>query len=249
MTIAEVGWLLLAGFAMGAINNLAGAAGVLGLLAFDFACGLPTAVANGSLRLAAITIGLFGWLGFRSRGVRIKPRAWRLALWTVPGALLGVTLALRLPEVVYHGYLLAVMVGVLAQQLRHRRPDGLSAQGGSGLATGATLCLVGVHMGFVQVGVGLLAILALSRFHSRNLVEVNTTKMALVLVAATVSLLEFTRNAAIAWGPAIVLALAAGAGSFWASRWSVAKGHGAVRVVVISITVLVMAKSAWEIAR
>lgn len=249
MTGVEVLWLLLAGLGMGAINNLAGAAGVLGLLAFEFACGLPTPIANGSLRLAAIAIGLFGWLGFHSRGVRVPARAWRLAACTVPGAVVGVTLALRLPDVIYHAYLLLVMLAVLWQQLAHKVPTGADAPARSPLAALAALSLVGVHMGFVQVGVGLVAILALSRFHSRNLIEINTTKMALVLVAATVSLLEFTRNAAIAWGPAAVLAAAAGAGSFWASRWSVSRGHAAVRVVVITITATVIAKTAWQITR
>lgn len=248
MTAAEVFWLLIAGACMGAINNLAGAAGVLGLIAFDMASGLPTPVANGSLRLAAISIGLFGWLGFHSRGVRVPMRAWRLAACTVPGALLGVTLALRLHERIYHLYLLVVMLAVLWQQLRNRAPTFLASSSRSRAMTFGALTLVGLHMGFVQVGVGLVAILALTRFHSRDLVEVNTTKMALVLVAASVSLLEFTRNAAVAWGPAAILALAAGAGSFWASRWSVAKGHAAVRVVVIAITATVIARTIWQVA-
>lgn len=246
MTTVEIVWLLVAGAAMGAINNLAGAAGVLGLVAFEFACGLPTTLANGSLRPAAVAIGLFGWLGFHSRGVRIPARAWGLAACTVPGALLGVTLALRLPEDVYHVYLLAVMLAVLVQQMRNRTP-GTARRDGSRAGAFLALSLVGLHMGFVQVGVGLIAILVLTRYHSRDLVEVNTTKMALVLVSATISILEFTRNAALAWPPALVLAGAAGAGSFLASRWSVAKGHAAVRAVVLAITLLVVTRSLWQI--
>ncbi|MEZ5963292.1 MAG: sulfite exporter TauE/SafE family protein [Planctomycetota bacterium] len=249
MTATEVFWLVLAGVGMGAINNLAGAAGVLGLFALDLASGLTTTVANGSLRLAAIAIGLFGWVGFRTRGIRIPARAWRLAACTGPGALLGVTMALRLPEAIYHAYLLTVMVAVLVQQLRHRTPTAVAAPTRTRAGAFLALSLVGLHMGFVQVGVGLVAILALSRFHSRNLIEINTTKMALVLVAATVSLLEFTRNSAIAWGPAAVLAIAAGGGSYWASRWSVSKGHAAVRTVVVVITVLVIAKTLWQVLR
>ena len=245
MTAAAVFWLVLAGLGMGTINNLAGAAGVLGLIAFEVACGMSPELANGSLRLAAIAIGLCGWLGFRTRGVRIPARAWRLALWTVPGALLGVALALRLPVWMYRSYLLAVMLGVLWQQLRHRAPGQLASPPRRDvLAFG--LVVIGLHMGFVQVGVGLLAILVLSRGVSRDLVEVNTTKMALVIVSSIVSTLEFTRSGAIAWAEGSVLAVAAGAGSFWASRWSVAKGHGAVRAVVLTITVLVIGRLLWQ---
>src|SRR5262245_32141972 len=169
---------------MGAINNLAGAAGVLGLIAFEDACGLSHTVANGSLRLAAITIGLGGWYGFRSRGVRIPRRAWALALWTVPGAVLGVILALELPLWVWRSYLLAVMVAVLWQQLGNQGGVAASRPSPPGLLAYSALVLVGLHMGFVQVGVGLVAILVLTHFHSRDLVEVNTTKMALVIVSA-----------------------------------------------------------------
>ena len=239
-------WLVLAGLGMGAINNLAGAAGVLGLIAFEDACGLSPELANGSLRLAAISIGLCGWLGFQTRGVRIPARAWRLSLWTVPGALLGVALALRLPVWMYRSYLLAVMLAVLWQQLRNRLPDAAAAPPHRGLVAFGLL-VVGMHMGFVQVGVGLVAILVLTRGVSRDLVEVNTTKMALVIVSSLVSTLEFSRNAVIVWGEGTVLALAAGAGSFWASRWSVTKGHAAVRAVVLTITTLVIARLLWQI--
>jgi uncharacterized membrane protein YfcA len=244
----ELLWLVLAGLAMGAINNLAGAAGVLGLLAFEEACGMSHALANGSLRIAAITIGLGGWLGFKSRGIAVPRRAWLLALCTVPGALLGVTLALRLPEWAWRAYLLAVMLAVLWQQFRNPGKADAAPAPRSRFGAFLALALVGVHMGFVQVGVGLVAILALTRYHSRDLVEVNTTKMALVIVSAVVSAAEFTRNAAIAWEPAAVLAAAATVGSFWASRWSVAKGHAAVRTVVLAITLLVIVRTLWQMA-
>lgn len=248
MSPQELLWLVLAGLAMGAINNLAGAAGVLGLLAFEEACGMSSALANGSLRIAAITIGLGGWLGFKSRGVAVPRRAWALALCTVPGALLGVTMALQLPEWVWRSYLLAVMLGVLWQQFRNPGSAAEPRRARGKLGAFLALALVGVHMGFVQVGVGLVAILALTRYHSRDLVEVNTTKMALVIVSAVVSAAEFTRNAAIAWGPALVLAAATMVGSFWASRWSVAKGHAAVRAVVLTITLLVIGRTLWQMA-
>ena len=50
---------VVAGIAMGAINNLAGGAGVLGLLAFEYLWGLPLDIANPSTRIAAIAIGAF----------------------------------------------------------------------------------------------------------------------------------------------------------------------------------------------
>ena len=48
---------VVAGVAMGAINNLAGGAGVLGLLAFEHLFGLPLETANPSTRVAAVAVG------------------------------------------------------------------------------------------------------------------------------------------------------------------------------------------------
>jgi hypothetical protein len=45
-----------------------------------------------------------------------------------------------------------------------------------------------------------------------------------------------------------VLALGAGLGSFVASRWSVDKGHGAVRVVVLLICVAVLVRLGFQFA-
>ena len=98
-------------------------------------------------------------------------------------------------------------------------------------------------MGFVQVGVGLVTIAALHRVLSRDLVEVNTAKTAIVAVTALASTASFAASGHVAWQPALWLAVGAGFGSFAASRWSVRKGHGAIRIVVLGVCFLVFART------
>src|SRR5688572_16485962 len=105
---------------MGAINNVAGGAGIFALWAFLYACGLPLAVANPSSRLGAIGVGLFAWIGFLRAGVRPAPGAWRLALLAVPGAFAGNLLALRANDLLFRCYLATVLVALLLLQLRPR---------------------------------------------------------------------------------------------------------------------------------
>jgi hypothetical protein len=50
----------------------------------------------------------------------------------------------------------------------------------------------------------------------------------------------------VAWLPSIALAAGCGAGSFAASRWSVTRGHGAVRSVILGITVLILIWAVWS---
>jgi uncharacterized membrane protein YfcA len=82
---------------MGAINNMAGAAGAIGLIALEMAGGLGTVTANASLRLGALAIGIAGLVGFKSRGQAIPPRAWIYGLLAIPGAIAGAWLAVTLP--------------------------------------------------------------------------------------------------------------------------------------------------------
>ncbi len=77
--------------------------------------------------------------------------------------------------------------------------------------------------------------LTLSRIHSRDLVEVNTAKVAILTVAASASVSYLATTNAIRWPPALWLATGAAAGSFLASRWTVNKGHAAVRIVVLLV--------------
>src|SRR5690606_41498402 len=81
----EAAWLVVAGVAMGFVNNLAGAGGVIGLAAFEWASGLPTQAANASLRPAGLTICLSGAAGFLSKQQPVPARAFGYGLPAFPG--------------------------------------------------------------------------------------------------------------------------------------------------------------------
>lgn len=232
---------------MGFINNLAGAGGLIGLAALDMAAGLSGSAMNASLRPAAIGVCAGGVVGFWSKGHRIPGRAWLLGLATVPGAVLGGVLVVTLPDWVYRLALILVVVATLAQQLVQYRAKAASPSDHVGLAGSLALfTLVGLHMGFLQVAVGLATMLALGRVFGNDLVAVNAAKTALLTVAGVASVTYLATTGAIEWGPASWLAVGAAFGSFTASRWTVARGSGAVRVVVLVVCVLVLARVSYS---
>lgn len=242
-----VTFLLLAvtGLAMGFVNNLAGAGGALGLLAFEFVAHLSPEAANAAMRPAAIAIALAGAIGFVAHGHRIPPRALGYGLATVPGALLGTWCALSLPRWVYDLTLLGVIALLLLGFVRDRR--GVPAPASKPLAF-ALFAAVGLHMGFVQVGAGLLSITALRRVGDRDMVRVNAAKMALIGCSSVASVTTFAFAGAILWGPAIALAAGAGIGSFLGSRFSVRRGHRAVLAFVVAIAIVVLIRAAIRLA-
>lgn len=240
--------LFVTGIVVGAVNNLAGAAGALGLIALEEVAGMGPLQANATLRPSAVAVGVMGWLGFRSRGRSVPPRMWRYAMVAAPGAALGAWGAVNLPVWVFRGYLAAILLYVLAQQFRNRASSltAVATHDAIPWQRAAAFVFIGLHMGFVQVGTGLICIAALTAVHSRDLVQVNTAKMTLVIVSSITAVLCLALSDDLVWLPALQLTAGAALGSFFASRWSVSKGHGSLRIVVVAITLIVLARLAWQ---
>jgi uncharacterized membrane protein YfcA len=248
-SLGEAGLLFGAGLAMGAINNLAGGGGALALIAFEAGAGMSPISANASMRPAALAISVGGSLGLRSTTFAPPAEIRRLAWWTVPGALLGSVLVVRLPLLAYRLVLAGVLAIVLWQQLRRSgRAGALVAPGAlRGRATWLWFLVAGIHMGFVQVGAGLVFMAILGGLGLRNLVQVNSAKMILVFASAAASVAALALAEAMRWDAALLLALGAGLGSFAAGRWSLWLGHGAVRLAAILISAVVLARVLWQI--
>lgn len=230
---------------MGFINNLAGAGGALGLLALDLGAGLEPRLANASLRPAALAIGLMGAIGFASKNQRPTPESWRFGLYTIPGAVLGAFLALKLPSWVYEAALLTTVCWLGAQLVLGKRSQSLQPIA----PRRAQLAFLGVgfYMGFLQVGTGLVTMLALRSVYSQDLIRVNAAKMIIVLFAATTSVITFSVTGGIQWGPAMWVALGCGLGSFLAARFSLARGQGMVRPIVLAVCVVTALRSLYHL--
>ncbi|MCC6783781.1 MAG: sulfite exporter TauE/SafE family protein [Planctomycetes bacterium] len=239
--------IAITGLVMGFVNNLAGAGGALALLSFELVAHLAPDAANAAMRPAAFAIGLGGWLGFALHRQRVPARAFLYGLATLPGALLGTWFAIELPDQVYDLALLVVIAILVVGLVRERRGAPPPKPASPGLAT-ALFVAVGIHMGFLQVGVGLLAIAALRRVGDRDLVRVNASKMALILCSSATSIASFTAARAIPWGPALTLAAGALVGSFLGSVFAVRRGHRAVLAFVLVVAVVVLARTAFRLA-
>jgi uncharacterized protein len=242
--IFTIALTVIAGIAMGAINNVAGGAGVIGLLAFEWGFGLPLETANPSTRLAAVAIGGFAYLGFVRAGRKIPTKAFGQALLALPGALIGAQLAVGLPPLIFRMYLAVIMLLLLRQQL-----SGLASapKPSNAWQRGIGCFVIGLHMGYVQVGTGLVATLVLARSYDRDLLAVNAAKCIVVFVTAITSATSLALANVIAWTPAIALAVGAGVGSYLASHWSAKQGTNAIRRIVLVIATLTLLEQLRQI--
>lgn len=245
MEYLAIALTIVAGVFMGAINNVAGGAGVLGLLAFEWGFGLPLETANPSTRLAAVAIGAFAYLGFVRAGQKIPRQAFGQAMWALPGAFLGAQLAIGLPPLVFRSYLSIIMVLLLWQQFRGIAQ---SPKPSTFWQRAIGCFVIGLHMGYVQVGTGLVATLVLSKAYDRDLLTVNAAKCIVVIVTAITSATSLAIAGAITWIPAIALTVGAGVGSYLASHWSVKQGTSAIQRVIVFIAALTLFEQLRQIA-
>jgi uncharacterized protein len=227
--------LVVAGIATGWINTVAGAGGVIAMPAL-LLWGLPATVANGTLRVAIVAQNLVGGAGF----IRAKalPTTGLVAV-TAPalvGALGGALLATQLDPAVIEALLLVAFGLVIVSVLRSPKaapdhPPRLNAAGALGML------LAGFYGGLVQTGVGLVLLAVLTAAIGHDLVAANALKVIVTLAFNIIALVVFALAGQVEWLPGLFLALGSMLGALLGVRFALNRGHAAIRVAVIAITI------------
>ena len=229
-----------AGFGSGFLNVMAGGGSLLTLPLLIF-LGLPVAVANGTNRVAILVQNAAALAAFRQQGQRGMREGLGWALATVPGAVAGAWLAVRVDErlfrVLLAGVLVLGVVGLLVPMGR-----GQVGEAGSWRRAAALVACVGVgfYGGFVQAGVGFLLMLVLHQIVGLDLVRTNVHKVLIVLVFSLPALAIFVASGNVAWIAALVLSAGNALGAVVATRVAVRGGERPIRIVV-GVTLLLMA--------
>jgi uncharacterized membrane protein YfcA len=246
------GYLLLfgAGLIAGSLNVIAGGGSFLTLPILMF-LGLPPGVANGTNRVGILLQNVGAVWSFQRHGVL----DWRSVLWaavpSIPGAALGVWLALLVSDQAFKRILALLMVTVSLWTLWSKRPavaggstTGPASPSSRRLAgVGAAFFLIGIYGGFVQAGVGFL-ILAATTAAGLDLVRGNAVKVLTVLCFTALSLTLFAWQGRVDWPVGLVLAAGTTLGGLIGARLTVLKGHRWVRGVVTA-TMILFALKLW----
>jgi uncharacterized membrane protein YfcA len=246
------GYLLLfaAGTAAGVLNVVAGGGSFLTLPVLMF-LGLPAGVANGTNRVGILLQNVGASWSFQRDGLLDGRALLWAALPSVPGAALGVWLALLISDQAFKRILALLMVTLALWTLWSRRaPSDLAAISPAGtastarfVATLAGFFLIGVYGGFVQAGVGFL-ILAATTAVGLDLVRGNAIKVMTVLCFTALSLTLFAWQGRVDWPMGLALAAGTTSGGLLGARLTVLKGHRWVRGVV-TVTMIVFALKLW----
>lgn len=234
--------LFAVGTIAGILNVLAGGGSLLTLPLLIF-MGLPSAVANGTNRIAIFCQNIFAIRGFRQRGVMPM----ELALLCTPPALVGswvgASLAISLNDQMFNRLLALIMIGVLIftalDPMKRLRKEGVEIGFERKLVLVVSFFGVGIYGGFVQAGVGFLIITALLA-HGLDLVRINAIKVFVIFCYTFIALGVFIYHGQVNYLLGFALAAGNSLGGAIGPKLAVDKGHDWIKKVV-SLTVLVFA--------
>ncbi len=221
------------GVIAGVINIMAGGGSSLTLPALIF-LGLDGATANGTNRVGILIQSIVATLSFRKEKITGLNLGLRLAAFTIPGAILGALLAVRMTDKWFEIILGIIMIGVIISMLIPQSKNLVTTpEGQKTWLIYPVMFGIGFYGGFIQVGVGFLIMAALYHLMRMNLVFVNMHKVFITLIFTIPALLIFVWTDNVDWILGFALATGNGVGGWWAARISVRGGEKVIRYVMI----------------
>ncbi|WP_405206515.1 sulfite exporter TauE/SafE family protein [Aquimarina sp. LLG6339-5] len=239
--------LVIVGFIAGVINTIAGGGSLLTLPMLIF-MGLPPAIANGTNRIGIFIQSITSVAGFKSKGIKPSIFSVYLGLSALIGSLIGAKIAIDIKGETFNKILAIVMLIVVLFMVFKPKVNLVDfterIQGKYRVYSIIIFFIIGIYGGFIQAGVGIFILLALSTINRMSLVSSNAVKALVVFIYTIGALIIFAYNSQINYLYGFVLAFGNASGGWIASRWSVKKGDGIVKVFLV-IMVIAMAIKLW----
>lgn len=167
----------------------------------------------------------------------------KLSLLTLPGAVLGALIAVKIGDELFQKILGVIMIGITITIFLPQSRNNISLDDESkklSLLTVISFLLIGFYGGFIQVGIGFLLMAVLQRAMKFSLILVNMHKVFIVLMLTIPALIIFIINGNVNWFWGISLALGNALGGWWAAKISIKKGDRFIKLILV-IAVLIMA--------
>lgn len=232
-----------AGIVAGFVNTVGGGGSLISLPVLIFA-GLPSAVANGTNRVALMVQSLVAIGYFRQKGFFYPKLSVFLGVPAVLGSIVGAWFAISLSDEMFNQVLamvmLLVMVLIIVRPEKYFLQEEVENFTPLRLAAAALAFFgVGFYGGFIQAGVGFIIIAALALITGMSLVKINSLKVFVTAIYMLSSLLVFVLSDKVDWVLSLALAAGNGIGAYLGSAFAVHKGDKWIRVFLV-VSVLVM---------
>jgi hypothetical protein len=228
-----MGALALGGLVAGVINTLAGGGSLL-TVPLLVLLGLPGNLANGTNRIGILVQNAVAAWRFRAEGVHVLREALPVLAPFLLGSALGAAWVSRLADQTFERAFGLLMLVLLVPTLREAQGGASRRRAARPWPPAAALAAnfgVGLYGGAFQAGVG-LALLAVLAREGHDLVRANAIKVVVVGALTAVAVPVFVARGAVAWGPAVALAVGFSAGGALGARLAVRGGERLIRAAL-----------------
>jgi len=240
--------LFFIGSVAGFINVMAGGGSTITLPTLIF-LGLNSSLANGTNRIAILIQNISGIVSFKQEKYHKFKMSLKLASFTLPGAIAGSIIATTISDTLFQKILAYVLIGIIVSLLVPR-PNQKKIEDNKQYQRNwliyPAMVLVGFYGGFIQAGVGFLLMASLYHLMRLNLVHVNMHKIFIIFIYTIPALLIFflTHNVDLKFG--FILAAGNAFGAWWSAKFSVKKGEGLIRIILM-VAIFIMSMKLLDI--
>lgn len=226
----------------GFINIMAGGGSSITLPLLIF-FGLDSAMANGTNRIAVFIQNIAAIISFKQEKFARFKLSFKLSLCTLPGAIIGAIVAVKISNELFQKILgiviIGIMITILFPKLNRGTKTHTSDDSFNPWLLYPAMLGIGFYGGFIQAGVGFLIMGALLHLMKLDLIRVNMHKVFIVFVFTFPAILIFIFTNNVKWSYALVLSAGNAFGGWWSAKFSVRKGEKVIRVVLL-IAMLIM---------
>jgi uncharacterized membrane protein YfcA len=219
--------MIIAGFAAGFINTLAGSGSILTLPLLLY-LGLPANMANATNRVGIVFQNTMGTAAFHRNRMLDFRGALILGIPAVLGSIIGAAIAVSLEEATMRTIIGIVMVFMailmVIQSERWLIERALQTLNKPKWWHLTLMFIIGVYGGFIQLGVGIFLLVMLVMGVGYDTVRGNAVKMAVILLLNLAALVVFQGRGQVNWPLGLILALGSMLGAWVAARFAIQWG-------------------------
>ena len=186
--------LSITGVATGFLNVMAGGGSMLSVPIMIF-LGVPGTIANATNRIAILPQNISAVWAFYRKGFSNFKLSLSLGLCTIPGTIIGASIASRVPNDQFNNVLAVIMIFVLIIMALPQAKVINSDQSPSRnrmIAGHLLMVVIGFWGGFIHIGVGFLLMPVLNRVMQLDLITTNAHKVMIVLCYTSVAPVSYT---------------------------------------------------------
>jgi uncharacterized membrane protein YfcA len=218
--------LIVAGFIAGIVNTIAGGGSFLTLPALML-FGMDPKIANGTNRVAVLLSSGAAVATFHKHGHLDRKLANRLTLPTILGVPVGALLAIYLPSQAFEPVFGAIFLGMAVLLISNpKRIAGTNAASKDSSRWIRPIFFgIGIYVGFIQAGMGILVLLAMSLLSGSDLVASNAVKNWIAFIVTMAATVMFAFYGLIEWLPGLVMAIGNLLGGIVGAKLAIKKGN------------------------